>query len=301
MSRGQLNWYELHWSREIKLEQLTHALRVLAASSAVPVMIESVGVCGGVVHRLALPTVSRADLARTVAIHVADASALSVSKADRHLTVDRAVELRLSTASRSLSLDEAEAVCRALLTALSTVRAAESVSLQWQLRSGAGGGAGRQPIGARRVQVVAYRAARERYLGPAPVTRCRGARVAACEAVASRLADYREDRCARRGCAAAATSDPSGRLGAPISRGAGRSFRIAACPTLRHGQRPATLAGADATERRRTRGGVRLACRRNQLIADREADEPTGRAEQARHLERAAYSGTRRFRVANGR
>jgi hypothetical protein len=57
-----------------------------------------------------------------------------VRLADRPpVTVNRAVEIRLSTASRSLSIGEAEAVCRALLTALCTVRTGESAVLQWQL------------------------------------------------------------------------------------------------------------------------------------------------------------------------
>ncbi len=132
MSQGTLGWFELHWPREVDAERLTHALRLLAASSAAPVIIEAVGVRGGVVHRLALP-----DPAAPMLLEQMRAALPTVGFIRLHdrpsLTVDRAVEVRLSTASRPLGVQEAESVCRALLTALSTVRAGESVVLQWQL------------------------------------------------------------------------------------------------------------------------------------------------------------------------
>ena len=142
MSKGTLSWYELHWSREIDVDRLTQALRLLAASSAVPIVIEAIGVRGGVVHRIALPTAAAPMLLEQMRAALPTVGFVRLD-ARPLLTIDRAVEVRLSTASRSLSLDEAEAVCRALLTALSTVRKAESVVLQWQLV----GAVGPVPVG----------------------------------------------------------------------------------------------------------------------------------------------------------
>lgn len=132
MNQGKLSWFELRWPREVDAERLTHVLRLLAASNAAPIVIEAMGVRGGVVHRLALPDAAALMLLEQIRAALPAVGLLRL--ADRpSVTVKRAVEVRLSTASRSLSLDEAEAVCRALLTALCTVRAGESVVLQWQL------------------------------------------------------------------------------------------------------------------------------------------------------------------------
>lgn len=132
MSRDSLSWFELRWPRDVGAEQLVQAFRLLAASSASPIVIEAVGVRGGVVHRLALPEGCspmlleqlRAALRAVGFEHLAGRPPLAV---------DRAVEVRVTTASRPLEVGRAESVCRALLTALSAVRAGESVVLQWQL------------------------------------------------------------------------------------------------------------------------------------------------------------------------
>lgn len=134
MSRAVLGWFELRWPRKVDAERLTHVLRLLAVSSAAPIVIEAVGVRGGVVHRLALPDAAAPMLLEQIRAALPAVGVLRLG--DRpSVTVDRAVEVRLSTASRSLSIDEAEAVCRTLLTALCTLRAGESVVLQWQLIS----------------------------------------------------------------------------------------------------------------------------------------------------------------------
>jgi hypothetical protein len=136
VSQGKLGWFELHWPREVDAERLTHVLRLLAASNAAPIVIEAVGVRAGVVHRLALPDAAAPMLLEQIRAALPAVGFLRL--ADRpSLTVDRAVEVRLSTTSRHLSVEQAESVCRALLTALCTVRAGESVVLQWQLISAA--------------------------------------------------------------------------------------------------------------------------------------------------------------------
>lgn len=142
MSQRTLSWFELHWPREVDVDRLTQALRLLAGSSAAPVVIEAVGVRGGVVHRLALPAAAAPMLLEQMRAALPTVGFVRLDGRPS-LTIDRAVEVRLSTTSRSLSLDEAEAVCRALLTALSTVRTAESVVLQWQLI----GAVGPVPVG----------------------------------------------------------------------------------------------------------------------------------------------------------
>lgn len=132
MSQGLLSWYELRWPREVDAERLVHAFRLLAGSSAAPVILEAVGVRGGVVHRLALPNTAAPMLLAQLR---AALPAVGFVRLDGRpsVTVDRAVEVRLSTTSRPLRVEETESVCRALLTALNAVGAGESIVLQWQL------------------------------------------------------------------------------------------------------------------------------------------------------------------------
>lgn len=132
MSHGLLQWFELRWPREVDAERLVHAFRLLAASSAAPVILEAVGVRGGVVHRLALPSAATPMLVEQLR---AALPAVGFERLTGRpvVEVDRAVEVRLSTTSRPVGVGEAESVCRALLTALAAPRRGESVVLQWQL------------------------------------------------------------------------------------------------------------------------------------------------------------------------
>lgn len=132
MSHGVLCWFELRWPREVDAERLVHAFRLLAASNAAPVILEAVGVRGGVVHRLALPSAAASMLVEQLRTAL---PAVGFERLARRpaVEVDRAVEVRLSTTSRPVRVDETESVCRAVLTALAAPRRGESVVLQWQL------------------------------------------------------------------------------------------------------------------------------------------------------------------------
>lgn len=132
MRRAELAWFELHWPREVAAERLTEALRLLAASGLSPIVLEAVGVRAAVVQRLAVPAPAASNLIEQLRTAL---PGLGVLRLDRRpsVRVDRAVEVRLSTARRTLNTNDPGAVCRALLTALAGIDAGESLTLQWQL------------------------------------------------------------------------------------------------------------------------------------------------------------------------
>ena len=132
MSRVVLKWFELRWPREVDSERLVSVFRMLAGSKVAPVVIEAIGIDRDVVHRLALPEAASPML---LAQMRAALPAIGFVKLEGRppVEIDRAVEMRLSTASRPLDTKGSETVCRALLTALASVRSGESLVLQWQL------------------------------------------------------------------------------------------------------------------------------------------------------------------------
>lgn len=132
MSDDRLSWFELHWPREVDARRLIDAFRLLATSGATPIVIEAIGTRGAVVHRLALPVGASAMLVEQLGTAVPGVGFVRL-KERPPIEIERAVEVRMSTAGRSLRTDDAESVSRALLTALSAPRAGESVVLQWQL------------------------------------------------------------------------------------------------------------------------------------------------------------------------
>lgn len=132
MRRPPLAWFELHWPRVVDTERLATCLRVIAGSSAAPVILEAVGVRGGVVHRIAVPDTAASMLLQQVRGALPGVGFIRLP-ARPSVSVDRAVEVCLSTTVRPLSVDQTETACRALLTALSGAAAAESLTLQWQL------------------------------------------------------------------------------------------------------------------------------------------------------------------------
>lgn len=132
MSDDRLSWFELRWPREVDTGRLVDAFRLLATSSAVPIVIEAIGTRGGVVHRLALPSGAAAMLVEQLGTAVPGAGFVRL-KERPPIEIDRVAEVRMSTAGRPLRTDDKESVSRALLTALSAPRAGESVVLQWQL------------------------------------------------------------------------------------------------------------------------------------------------------------------------
>jgi len=94
--------------------------------------VESVGTSNGVVHRLGV--------AEGRAEHVGEQlrsllPGLATTRVDERppLTLNRSVEVRLSTAYRPLRSDGTEHSSRSLLTALSSLHASETLVLQWTL------------------------------------------------------------------------------------------------------------------------------------------------------------------------
>lgn len=132
MRRTVLEWFELRWPRKVEPERVLNGFRILAASRVSPIVVEAVGIRGRVVHRLALP----APAAEVMLEHLRAAlPALAIAPLEPcpPLEVDGAVDVRLSTNHRPISTSEVEAACRAVLTALTSVREGESLVLQWQL------------------------------------------------------------------------------------------------------------------------------------------------------------------------
>jgi hypothetical protein len=132
VSRAPLTWYRLRWPREVEPEQLLGILRLLATAGGTPIVIESEGSAGHVDHRLALPSGRAGGMVSQLR------AALPGLAVERHPerslgTLDRAVELRLSTRQRPLSTDDLPNVSRAVLTALAHVGRGETLALQWVL------------------------------------------------------------------------------------------------------------------------------------------------------------------------
>ncbi len=132
MRQPQLQWHRLRWPRDVEVERLLAVSALLATSGDAPLVIETVGHAGGVEHRLGLP----ARRAVSVVEQLQDALpglGLQTLDARRPIDASRALELRLSTPTRSLHRQQAELVSRALLTALALTRRGEELVLQWQL------------------------------------------------------------------------------------------------------------------------------------------------------------------------
>lgn len=127
-----LVWSRLKWPREVTAQQTAQLFRLLAVSGAHPVVIEAVGSVGKVAHRLALPSGYHDGLSEQLQAAV---PGLGVERLDERPALDirHAVELRLSTARRTLRADDPAGVSRALLTALADVHQGERVAMQWML------------------------------------------------------------------------------------------------------------------------------------------------------------------------
>ncbi len=131
MKSPSFAWYRLTWPREVTPEQVEQVCHLLAASSAQPVVMETVGLPGRVEHRLALPEARATGLVDQLRAALPGVSVEGVE--DREPSVKYAVELRLSTKRRPLDSDDPAGVSRALLTALAGVTRGESLTLQWVL------------------------------------------------------------------------------------------------------------------------------------------------------------------------
>jgi Type IV secretion-system coupling protein DNA-binding domain/TraM recognition site of TraD and TraG len=128
-----LRTMRLSWPREITADQLTTAIRNLASVGGTPLVFESVGQYGRVEHRLATaesrsPAVTTQLRATIPGLGIEGVSAESEKPMP---TFNRVVELRLSTRRRTVSVDQAEAISRTLLTSLAHVGKDEALLLQW--------------------------------------------------------------------------------------------------------------------------------------------------------------------------
>lgn len=131
MSR-QLLWYRLRWPREIKLEQLQGMSQLLAASAARPIVIETLGHAGMVEHRLGVPAGHQHALSDQLSSLLPGLALIEVKEREP-VAATRAIELRLTSAQRSLRVEQSELVSQALLVALAGSRRDEAIVLQWQL------------------------------------------------------------------------------------------------------------------------------------------------------------------------
>ena len=135
MRPKSLAWYRLRWPRELDIERL-HAMSLLLASSAgAPVVLEAVGRSGSVEHRLGLPASRAGAVVEQVRAALPSLGLVALDPRPA-VGVTRALELRLTTPQRSLHVDQAELVSRAVLTALGLTRRDEELVLQWQLLTG---------------------------------------------------------------------------------------------------------------------------------------------------------------------
>lgn len=132
MSQEVLSWFGLRWPREVEPQRVVEALRLLAASRAVPVILEVLGTDRGVVHRLGLPHATAPMLVEQLRGALPSVGFPKLPGRPP-VIVNRAVEIRLSSPLRSIDTRESTSVSRALLTAIASVRSDESLTLQWQL------------------------------------------------------------------------------------------------------------------------------------------------------------------------
>lgn len=132
MSQPTLGWYELRWPREIDDKRRVEMLMVLATSSAVPIVLETVGTRTGVQHRLGLPARHAPGLLPRLR---AALPGLDVAPMEERpdVELEQACEIRLSSEHRPLRTDIGDALSRALLTALSAPREGERLVMQWHL------------------------------------------------------------------------------------------------------------------------------------------------------------------------
>jgi Type IV secretion-system coupling protein DNA-binding domain len=127
-----LTWHRLRWPREVTPEQVMQLMRLLATVAGTPAVVETVGMGGGVEHRLALP----AGRAGTVVDQLRVAlPGLAVERLGTRppVVVSHAVRVGLSTNTRPLRSDDLEGSSHVLLTALGHLRRGEHVVLQWVL------------------------------------------------------------------------------------------------------------------------------------------------------------------------
>lgn len=132
MKRVPLVWHALRWPREVTPERLADAMRLLATTGGSPIILEATGRPGMVEHRLGVPDGRHGSVVDQLRAAVPGLRVDELSSRSR-VPVERAVELRLSTAHRPLRTSELPAVSRSVLAALAGVGAGETLTLTWVL------------------------------------------------------------------------------------------------------------------------------------------------------------------------
>lgn len=132
MKQPLLLWCGLRWPREVDEARRAELILALSSSPAMPIVLEALGTRAGVTHSIGLPARSAVSLLDRMRRAL---PGLEISRLPdaRDFTIDRAVEVRLSSQHRPLQADQTGAVSRAILTALAAPLDGEHVVLQWHL------------------------------------------------------------------------------------------------------------------------------------------------------------------------
>lgn len=125
----------MSWPREVTLEQLSTAARLLASIGGTPLRLEALGQSGRVEHRLSVPEGRSASVTSQLRAAIPGIGIEGVSKEQPLPEFSRAIEVRVSTRRRALLVDRAEMISRSVLTALSSAARDEALLLQWTLTS----------------------------------------------------------------------------------------------------------------------------------------------------------------------
>ena len=134
-----MTWFRLRWPREVEPAQLIGLCRVLHGVAGLPVMLEAVGSAGRVTHRLAVPWSKRKLAADQLRAALPGLYLVEID--DRPVELfGLELDLRLSTARRSLAVADLLIVSRPLVTALAAANSGETVVMRWQLVAHAGPG-----------------------------------------------------------------------------------------------------------------------------------------------------------------
>lgn len=126
----KLRWWILRWPREVRPEDLAVALRTLAGSRQVPLVLRAEGHAGHVRHLLGAVNQApvRLLLAAVPGLEAEPVQQVTAAPA-------RVVGLRLSTRQRAIGMSESVQVSRSLLAALASAGPSETVVIEWALLS----------------------------------------------------------------------------------------------------------------------------------------------------------------------
>jgi hypothetical protein len=107
-------------------------MRLLATAAGSPMILEATGSAGEVTHRIAVPEGRQGNVAHQLRGALPGLSVDAIAERTP-LSIDRAIELRLSTKHRPLRTEQTAAVSRAILAALTDLGDGETLSLMWVL------------------------------------------------------------------------------------------------------------------------------------------------------------------------